>query len=160
MDSIKTTIYLFSLLLLLALVIMSCKKKTDSLEAPPAFLFGTSYGECGGDCDHYFALKDGQLYPTSGKYFPGPIVISNSPLSADKTAIAQQLLSKLPAYLLSRPNKEFGCPDCHDQGGIHIEYATGSDIMKWHIDTDTTALDPDIRSFSYEVLNTIEELEK
>jgi hypothetical protein len=87
-------------------------------------------------------------------------VVSSSPLPSAKADVAQKLLSKLPSYLLSNPDKEFGCPDCHDQGGIHIEYATGNDIVKWHIDTDTAALPAEIRSFSYEAVNAIHQLQQ
>jgi hypothetical protein len=165
MGSIKTTIYLFSLLLLLALVVLSCSKKDIAVAPTPRFVFGTSYGNCLGDCDRYYAVKDGQVYRADGEYTPGPLVLDNSPLPSPKSVIAKQLLQDLPSYLLDHPDQTFGCPDCRDQGAIHIEYVpnTASDlpyIAKWHIDTDTSAIPVEIRKYTWQVMNAISELEK
>jgi hypothetical protein len=165
MASIKTTIYLFSLLLLLALVVLSCSKKDVTVDAAPHFLFGTSYGNCPGECDRYYAIKDGQVYRVEGEYYPGPLVVTNATIASDKAQIAHKLLQDLPSYLISHPDETYGCPDCHDQGGIHIEYITGAssdlpNIKKWHIDTDTAAIPAPIRAYAIEVLNAVNELEK
>ena len=163
MGSIKTTIYLFSLLLLLAIVVLSCSKKDLSVNSSDNFLFGTSYGNCSGDCDQYYAIRDGKIYPTSGEYFPGPVIISNSRLSDQKYELAKKLIDNLPPYLDQQPNETFGCPDCRDQGGIHIEYTRGGgmpSIRKWHIDTDTSAIPVEIRQYAIQVINTIAQMEK
>ena len=165
MGSIKTTIYLFSLLLLLALVVLSCGKKEIAVAPTPHFVFGTSYANCLSNCDRYYAVRDGHVYRANGEYNPGPLVLDNAALPSPKSEIATKLLQDLPAYLLSHPDQTFGCPDCHDQGAIHIEYVPdmSSDppyITKWHIDTDTAAIPVEIRKYAWQVMNTISELEK
>ena len=135
---------------MLALVVLSCGKKEIAVAPTPHFVFGTSYANCLSNCDRYYAVRD---------------VLDNAALPSPKNEIATKLLQDLPAYLLSHPDQTFGCPDCHDQGAIHIEYVPdmSSDppyITKWHIDTDTAAIPVEIRKYAWQVMNTISELEK
>lgn len=157
------TIYLSALLLLIAITISSCSKKVD-VGVTPSFLFGTSFGECGGNCDTYFAISGNNLYGTTGKYLPGPLVINyNSPLPEEKYRMAKDLMDQLPQTLFVQniESQTFGCPDCHDQGGIHIEYLSGAQIIKWHIDTDTSVLtSSELKEFVVKTLDVVQKLKE
>lgn len=152
------TIYLSALLLLVALTVSSCSNKQD-ISPTPQLVFGASYGMCGGDCDHYYAISEGKLYPTTGKYFP-PLVIGSGTLSQTKYLMAKTILDDIPALLKLQQNQNatFGCPDCYDQGGMNFEYLYNGNVVKWHIDTDTSALPPELRTFAYRTLNIINQL--
>lgn len=153
------TIYLISLLLLIAITVSSCSSKKD-ISPTPQLVFGVSYGMCGGDCDHYFAISEGKLYPTTGKYFPGPLVIGTGTLSQTKYLMAQTVLNDIPELLKQQQvdNATFGCPDCHDQGGMNFEYLYNGEVIKWHIDTDTSALPVELKEFAYRTLDIINQL--
>lgn len=154
------TIYLSALLLLVALTISSCGIKQD-LTPTPQLVFGVSYTLCaGGDCDHYYAISEGKLYPTSGKYHPGPLVIGSGTLSQTKYLMAKTVLDDIPEFLLRQENHNatFGCPNCHDQGEMNFEYLYNGEVVKWHIDNDTTALPAELRTFAYRTLNIINQL--
>ena len=163
MGSIKTTIYLFSLLLLLALVVLSCSKKEITATSESTFLFGTTYQNCVSNCNKYYAIRNGNIYRASGEYLKGPMVIGTEALTPNQYDLGQKVVQDLPDYLENNPEETFGCPECENKGGIHIEYIRGSglpSIRKWHIDTDTAAIPAEIRPYAIQILKTIDELEK
>lgn len=129
-------------LFLLILLLPACKKETASpFVAADSFIFGTSYGECGGDCARLFKLENDHLYPDDNvKYLPqagDPVPFQSQSLPSDKVALAKTLLAEAPAGLYGETQEIIGCPDCRDQGTIFIEIRTGDQVRKWYVDPDS-----------------------
>lgn len=118
----------------LLVIFFSCEK--NELNPEVTLVFGEAYGFCAGDCAHFFEIKNNSLYKDNiesyGVNFP---TFDATPLSASDYEIAYELIVKFPQYLLDNTNQTFGCPDCVDQGGIHIFYNLGEQQYSWHIDT-------------------------
>jgi hypothetical protein len=128
---------------------LSCKKDKDEKVAVDLLSFGTAYGYCIGDCAFFFRLEGENIYPDSSTRYTGEgsIVFSSNPLSNDKYLLAKELKDNFPVYLLNNDGKTFGCPDCTDQGGFHIEVKENSISKFWHIDTDSNKQPAEIRSY-------------
>lgn len=127
-------------LFLLLVLFLGCKKDPVAKFAPDYVIFGTSYGECGGDCARLFKLENQNLYPDDGIEYlmqnGGDIPFMTQSLPADKVALAESLKNQIPASLLDEPEEVLGCPDCRDQGTVYIETKTGDQVSRWYIDPD------------------------
>ncbi|MCX6334918.1 MAG: hypothetical protein NT092_11550 [Bacteroidia bacterium] len=133
-------------------------KKDDPLDID-YFAFGTAYGECLGNCANFFMIKDNNLYADDMDYYSGSTLkFQNEPLPVEKYNLAKQLLDDFPGYLEDNPNVSFGCPDCADQGGIHIEIKEDGVVKSWHIDTFVTNQPDKIRDYIQEMLDVLEQL--
>lgn len=144
-------------LIILALSIISCSK--DDLDDPDYFIFGDSYGECLGNCANFFLIKDNRIFPDSTvNYYIAPLTFKKIALQKEKYDLAKKVLEDFPRYLSENPDKTFGCPDCHDQGGLHFELCKNGTVKKWHIDTDTDQLPVQIQSYIEEVKSVIQQL--
>ena len=141
---------------LLIFVIFSCRK--DDLSDIDYFAFGTAYGECFGDCATFYMIKGNYLYPDNIEYYTGSISFKSEPFPDEKFTLAIQLINKFPEYLLDNPDKTFGCPDCADQGGIHIEISDKGKLKKWHIDTTVENQPAEIRSYIELLIGTMRQL--
>jgi hypothetical protein len=131
----------------------------DSLNNIDYFIFGDSYGECLGNCANFYLIKDHNIYPDSMNiYYNSPFYFKKSPLSKEKYDLAKKLVDDFPDYLAKNPNQTIGCPDCHDQGGIHIEIKENGTTKSWHIDTEIIQLPAQIRSYLKEVQDVILQL--
>ena len=128
-------------LFLLLVLFLGCKKDPSEQINPDHFIFGTAYGECAGDCARLFKLEDEKLFPDDGvvylNYNGADIPFQTQSLATDKVALAESLLSQMPAALLNETEEQIGCPDCHDQGTIFIETKTGDAVRRWYIDPDS-----------------------
>lgn len=137
----------FVTLLLFAIILTACEKQPNP-NAAEVLIFGEAYGFCVGDCAHLFKLSEGKLYQDNIERFTGDEPTFNA-MSLDETQfeVAKDLLRDFPAYLSAHPNQTFGCPDCADQGGIHLFYNTASEKMYWHIDTNVDNQPAEIREY-------------
>lgn len=152
--SMKLILYpLITILLLLS----SCQK--DGLDSIEYFAFGNAYGMCQGNCTNFFLVKDNSVYPDDMDYYAGSsLKFKTEALPDEKYIRAKELIENFPGYLSKNPGKTFGCPDCADQGGIHIEIKENRQIKTWHFDTNISSLPPEIREYVKEISNVIEEL--
>ncbi len=118
--------------------------------------FGTAHGMCAGDCAIFFKIEGDKIYPDSSLRYSdfGSLVFAATPLSNEKYLLAKELKDSFPVYLLKNVNQTIGCPDCADQGGIHIEVRQNETVKFWHIDTDTSKQPVEIRRY-IERLRTI-----
>ncbi|MFT3824056.1 MAG: hypothetical protein QM731_09050 [Chitinophagaceae bacterium] len=140
---------LLPLLLFAVLAFAACQKNNSNDEQPTQLIFGKSYGECVGNCATLYKVYNGQLYPDNLSYFyyGGELKFSNTSLSNEKYNIAKQLLDNFPAYLKNLSDSSFGCPDCHDQGAIYIQFSEKGVIKKWNIDPVESRQPDEIKAY-------------
>jgi hypothetical protein len=136
------SIFLFISLLLTA----SCKAGPPQ-EKHDSFAFGTAYGFCKGSCATFYKIENAKLYPDNIDHYKGEVTFEKAPLADEKYQLAKNLPDSLPAFLLQNNGKTFGCPDCADQGGIHVFYTRNGQLMQWHFDTNTEALPSEIKDY-------------
>jgi len=145
--------YIFFLLVIL----FSCEK--NDLNPKVSLVFGEAYGFCAGDCAHFFQIKDNSLYKDIiERYGIDLPTFDPTPLSDSDYEIANELIAKFPQYLLDNTNQTFGCPDCVDQGGIHLYYTAVDQQYFWHIDTFIDNQPVEIREYINQVKVVIAEL--
>lgn len=150
----KTIIVPFVLILIFS---SSCTK--EDLNDIDYFSFGSAQGFCQGNCADFFMIKDGAVYPDDIDYYSGSsLKFKSEPLPAEKYKLAKKLIDDFPSYLIKNPDSTFGCPDCADQGGIHIEIMEKGQIKRWHFDTVISSLPAGIREYVQEVSEVIGEL--
>lgn len=132
----------------------SCSKKESPAPIPSGdyLVFGTSYGMCAGNCSPRFRIQGGSLYPSDTAY--------DAPMSKAAYDSALILWTDFPVYLTAHPDTTFGCPDCHDQGGIYIQRKAGGVSSTWHIDTDTATQPETIRPYITRLYKLVYELKK
>ena len=150
----KRTLLIFFMIILIS---GSCEK--DDLLDVEYFAFGTAYGECIGNCAKFYMIKDNSIFPDDIDYYSGALSFSSQKLAEAKYLLAKKLVDDFPQYLVSNPNSTYGCPDCADQGGIHIEIKENNDIKLWHIDTVVANQPEDIRAYISELLGVLAEME-
>ncbi len=144
-------------LILMISLLSFCTK--DDTAGPEYFAFGTAYGFCAGNCANFFIIRDGSLYPDEMDYYYGSdLKFRRDPLSKDKYELAKKLVDYFPQFLKKNPNKTFGCPDCADQGGIHIERKVNGEVQAWHIDTNSDSQPDEIREYIQEMTGIIQQL--
>jgi hypothetical protein len=144
-------------LIALLLFFTSCTK--DKLENLDYFSFGNAYGFCQGNCANFFLIKGDKIYPDDMDYYYGSsLKFMEEALPGEKYNLAKKLIDNFPAYLIDNPNRTFGCPDCADQGGIHIEIKEKGQIKRWHLDTTVSNLPAAIQDYVKEIAIVIEQL--
>lgn len=141
------------------LLLAGCKKETTDDSGEPYFIFGKAYGECGGNCATFFNIQGDKLYADDMQYYTGTFAFQSSALPNSKYETANVLRDSFPSYLASNPNKTFGCPDCHDQGGIYIKRCVNGQNQYWNIDTDTAEQPIEIRAYVQQVFAVIDSLD-
>jgi hypothetical protein len=141
----------------LLLFLSFCTK--DKLDNLDYFAFGDAYGLCQGNCANFFIIKDGDIYPDDmDYYFESSLKFKSDALPVEKYDLANKLIDSFPTYLIDNPNKTFGCPDCVDQGGIHIEIKEKGQIKRWHFDTTISSLPCEIQDYVQEIAVVLEQL--
>ena len=152
------TIFLLSMVAMLA---TSCKKDTENLqpqalagesvESTNSFVFGKTIVKCAtGDCAEFYKIENGALYPDITVHNDGtePIPFSKTALSNEKYLIAKELEATMPDYMRSRPNQDFGCPNCYDQGLYRVESINNGVVTYWHLDTNISALPAEVQPWA------------
>lgn len=140
----------------------SCSKDSNERFDPNSvdhFSFGTAYGMCIGDCAKFYAIAKQQLFAdTIKKYFVEPLGFSSTPMPDAKYQLAKQLLDSFPAYLLNRADTTYGCPDCSDQGGVHLQMKQNGVTRTWHIDNFVQNQPVEIRDYINKVKVVLNQL--
>jgi hypothetical protein len=103
-------------------------------------------------------IKDDKIYPDDMDYYTGSLKFKSEALPVEKYNLAIKLIDDFPTYLTDNPDKTFGCPDCLDQGGIHIEIKENGKIKKWHFDKNISILPAQIQDYVKEISVVIEQL--
>jgi len=107
-------------------------------------IFGHFYGECSGpQCVKIFKLTKDKLYEETNYPYSGIGSSKNyifKELPNDKFNVAKDLMSYFPNQLRSVTEKQIGCPDCRDQGGIYVELSENGAVKTWEIDNDKDAV--------------------
>ena len=159
-----------SLALMLLLSIASCKKEeTTTNTTVQRLVFGTYFGMCSTNCVTVFALDSAKVQQDTlvNVIISTSYVFAGVDLSNDKFVQVKHLLTEIPDELTTTPDKTYGSPDSHDQGGVYVEVAVlqtalGGDVLTTHkytIDTDnTTDQSSDILSFKTKILTAIQQL--
>lgn len=123
------------------------------------FAFGEAYNMSINDGATFYLVKRGELYPDDmNSYTNQPMRFKNEVLSKDKYELAKKLQDELPEYFYNNASATYGCPDCADQGGFHIQIGEGSSVKTFHIDTDVSKQPQEIRSFVASLKLTLEKL--
>jgi hypothetical protein len=143
---------------IVALLLLLCSCTKDNLDNLDYFSFGNAYGFCQGNCTNFFIIQDDSIYPDDMDLYVEPMKFKSEALSIEKYNLARKLIDNFPSYLIANPNKTFGCPDCADQGGIHIEIKENGEIMRWHFDTVISKLPSKIQDYVKEISDVIEQL--
>lgn len=144
-----------NIFLFLSILITTSCNKAD-LSDIDYFAFGTAHGECLGNCAVFFKIEAGKLYPDDMLYYSENLNFMNDPLPDARYQLVKKLVDDFPKYLLDNPDKTFGCPDCADQGGIHIQISEKGTLKNWHIDTVVDNQPAEIRGYITKVLSAIE----
>jgi len=137
-------------------VFNSCKK--DPKTNPDYFAFGEAHGRCIADCARFFKISNDEIFSDDMNHFQGNLKFQTKPLDKSKFEIAKVLKEKFPDFLKNNVNKTFGCPDCADQGGYHIEIRQKNVVRFWHIDTNVNEQPAEIRSYVQELESVISKL--
>jgi hypothetical protein len=143
---------------LLALLLLSCRNddlttlKTDS--ETPYFVFGSYYGECGGDqCVSYFVIENEKLYKVASHQYPKPAITAANyiPLAQSSYETVKDVVA-FPENLLQEKESVLGCPDCGDWGGLYIEVISNGEKKYWFIDNMKTNIPAYLHNY-VDVLN-------
>ena len=111
-------------------------EKTVQFGEEDHLVFGTFYGECAGNCTVLYKIQSGLLFEDNVEIgIPEVILFNILPMSEAKYLIAEELTTTFPSDLIDSDKEVYGCPDCHDQGGVYLELKQGDDTRKWSIDT-------------------------
>lgn len=147
----------YAFILCTAILFSSCKKESCNIDN--YFVFGKAFGECGGNCATFFKVENGQVFADEMTYYTGTATFSNTPLNNAHYTLAQNLENNFPLYLSSHPDTTFGCPDCHDQGGIYFKKVINGVEHYWNIDTDTVNQPQAIRTYVQQAFAAIDSLD-
>lgn len=141
---------------LFVILFNSCKK--DPKINPDYFAFGDAHGHCFADCARFFKISNNAIFPDDMNHFQGNLKFQTKPLDKSKYEMAKVLKEKFPDFLKNNVNKTFGCPDCADQGGYHIEIRQNNVIRFWHIDSNINEQPAEIRGYVQELESVINSL--
>jgi len=165
------------LLITVALLGVSCQKESENLMSPNSlqsdasinstsvstnsFVFGKFLGKCTlNDCAEFYKIESSQLFPDVTTQYSGfnSVEFSKTPMSADKFALANQLMASFPEYLKQRPNQYFGQPNYYDQGAYSIEVTENGVFKFWQIDTNLDAIPAEIRPWVQQLESVLAQL--
>ena len=134
----------------ITLVAFTCNKNKLNSKSVEYISFGSAHGHCIGDCSKFFKIENEKLFPDNISRYSGEgtVTFQSNPLDNSKYLLAKELVEKFPPYFLSHTNQTFGCPDCADQGGYHIEIKIkNKPLSYWHIDTNASNQPEEIKEF-------------
>ncbi|MEO8771201.1 MAG: hypothetical protein ABI402_13990 [Ferruginibacter sp.] len=144
-----------------------CLPQADTNRMYEYILFGMFCGECGSHCATMFQYNmignaTTLLADYTDSYFEHKDnVICKTPIkNVEKMHLANSIVEKIPVQLLTTSQHRFGCPDCTDGCGIYFEFSLKGKVKKFTIDTETSKLSPDMKSFSEFLQELITEMKK
>lgn len=120
-------------------IFSSCDKDDVNTSGKVDYLiFGTFYGECGGEgCVEIFKIESDRLLEDNKDIYPGADFYPFDDfevLSQEKFELVKDLVDFLPPSLLQEESGVFGQPDAGDWGGAYVEYKAGSIHKYWLLD--------------------------
>ncbi|MFN8317235.1 MAG: hypothetical protein U0T32_12380 [Chitinophagales bacterium] len=146
-------------LLFAVLLMSSCKKEKSN--CTDYIVFGTYYGECGGEqCIELYKLTSTELFEDSKDNYPATGIYNGTfsiKRSVPDFALVSNFESTIPTSLLNDTSAVIGCPDCADGGGVYLEYHKNGIHKVWHIDR-TLTLPSDYALFINQVAQKIQAL--
>ncbi|MFT3824057.1 MAG: hypothetical protein QM731_09055 [Chitinophagaceae bacterium] len=147
-------------LLLIATIVTACHKSSNDSEQATQLVFGQYHGFCENHCAVFYKLDSGHLYADNlnNYHYGDPPTFSDIPLNNEKFNLAKSLFDNFPAYLKNQPDSSFGCPDCHDQGVIYIQYSENGIVKKWHIDPVISRLPDEIKTYVQQLSTVMTQL--
>lgn len=148
-------------LIILIITCSNCSKKEILFNANGVeyFTFGIAHGYCIGDCAKFYKIENGQLFADNITTYSGSQVsFSSTAMSTIKYELAKPLIENLPMYLINHANTTFGCPDCSDQGGIHVELKQNGVVKTWHIDTFNQHQPDEIKNYITQLITILDQL--
>jgi hypothetical protein len=138
-------------------ILFSCEK-TD-VESHDQFIVGLSFGECIGDCEHFYKLSNGQLFADDCDFCQAPsgIIFQKENISeTSKIERIRDLEEQLPEVLLSSNETVFGCPDCGDWGAIHVLLIKEDSQKHYILDNNIEGNPSELRAFALATRETIQ----
>lgn len=130
----------FSTLILVLFFSLSCGKEQEvkvTENNTDYLIFGHFYGHCTGEaCVETFKLTKNKLFEDSNDEYSATEPFNFTELPSGKFEKVKELMDSFPVELLNEKEITLGCPDCHDQGGIFIQYSKNGSIKRWRIDQD------------------------
>ena len=153
----------FILSLFVLALISGCEKDTELVkpDSDDYLVFGWFYGECWGpDCVKVYKIQDGKLYRDiydENNFWN--ITFDDTPMSDEKYEIAKVMLEEFPDQILDETKDTFGCPDCGDWGGMHLQLAQGDLNMTWRIDLQDNDLPEYLIPYKNRMLEVVEQLD-
>ena len=147
-------IRLLTLILVSAGFLLGCDKEEVNISAR-YLVFGHSYGKCvGEECLEVFKLTQDSLYEDlEDNFFTGGAKFVA--LSKTKHTLALPLLTSYPEELRDEVNRTFGCPGCHDQASIIIQYFDGEKLQKFVVDEDKNMVPVFLHTYIDKIQKTI-----
>ncbi len=148
--TLSSTLLFFSLLTLIA-----CTKEKDlNSQASDYLVFGHFYGMCWGEeCVETYKLTSTAIYEDKKDSYTAQEPFDFMRLSNEKFEMVRDLTDYIPAELLEGTEDVYGCPDCADQGGLHIILSSNGVVRKWRIDHSKAS----IPSFLHEFVDKVNE---
>ena len=156
--------FLFCLLILPFL--MAC---SESFETPAVqtvsideLIFGRFYGMCAGEsCVEIYLVNETQLLEDTtdnilfqGVFESGQFVI----MGQEEHQIAMELLREVPIKLTQQNNEVYGCPDCADQGGLHLRIKQNGVDRNFRFDLQNSENPEYLRSYLRKVNEVVNQL--
>ncbi len=134
-------------------------------------IFGIYCGECNKNCATMYCYNmmgnaNTLFVDYTDSYFRsnGEINFATQITDRNKFKLASDIVAHIPKYLLTtnKKSEKFGCPDCSDGCGIYFEILQDRNriIKKFYIDTDTSQLTGDVKTFSTYLRTTIHKMKK
>jgi hypothetical protein len=130
----------YAIVALVALgICSSCDKEevytTDQFEY---LIFGTFYGECGGEgCVEFFKIEKDRLLEDRTDHYTGAeffVFDDFEVLPQEKFELVKDLVGFLPLSLLYEDSGVFGQPDAGDWGGAFVELKSKNVHKYWVLD--------------------------
>jgi hypothetical protein len=154
---------LFSVLFVTLFSITACDDSAADLQEGDYLIFGRFAGFCQGDCFSVFRVTQSDLTEdeTAQRYNgTGYEYTADRTLSKAHFALAKDLLSNLPAELLTSDKEVYGCPDCADQGGILVSFSYNGTEKTFRLDTRQTEDQSEaILAFKTEINEVLSEIQ-
>lgn len=122
------------------------------------FIFGVDGGLLPGNYTYFKVQGEKTFRSKTSASAQETILFNTDPIANEKHLLSKKIKEDFPNYLLKHPNQTFGCPNCADQGAIHIEIGHNKTLKSWDIDTDVNQQPPEIRAYIKELLNVISQL--
>ena len=133
------TVYTIAAILMLAICSSCDKDEANTSSQFEYMIFGTFYGECGGEeCVDLFKIENNRLLEDKKDIYPAGIGFypfdDFNVLPKEKFELVKDLVDFLPPSLLQEESGVFGQPDAGDWGGAYVEYKSGNIHKYWVLD--------------------------